>query len=525
MAHEPRRGPWRLMVLAWALCTGVAQAQLPTQSVRFALWDVEVDGNTRLSPSAVERVLYPFLGEGKQLADIDAARAALEAAYHQAGYLTVLVDVPPQQLRQGHVRLVVTEGRIERLKIVGAAFHSPAVLRTRVGQLSEGQVPDFNALQMELAAVNTGDDLQVSPVLRPGHTPGTVEAELKVKDQLPLHGSVELNDRGGANTPRSRLSAALRYDNLWQQGHSLSLDLTTAPTRPGDTTTWHLSYLLPWGPGQLAVYGLHSSSAVNAVGGVDVRGAGDVLGTRWYGPAEEVAGGFSSWSGGLDRKDFKQSVRIGQDDGLSYDTPIRYTPWQLQWQMLRPVTGQEADRISLALNGALRGLGSHDAQFEDNRYQGRASYVYLRASLRGHLASDAGQLVWRAEAQVSNRPLVSNEQFALGGVDSVRGYLESAWAGDEGLSTQIEWWFKPMGPKDTSPGQFTPLLFVDGGLMHLSETLPQQASHASALGAGLGLRWTCGSRWQAAVDLAHALRVDPYGHRPVRLHSRLAMAF
>ncbi|NDF95115.1 MAG: hypothetical protein EB107_04675 [Proteobacteria bacterium] len=36
---------------------------------------------------------------------------------------------------------------------------------------------------------------RVTPSLRPGLEPGTVDIDLTVKDKLPLHGSVELSDR------------------------------------------------------------------------------------------------------------------------------------------------------------------------------------------------------------------------------------------------------------------------------------------------------------------------------------------
>src|SRR5690606_40821982 len=39
--------------------------------------------------------------------------------------------------------------------------------------------------------------------------------------------------------------------------------------------------------------------------------------------------------------------------------------------------------------------------------------------------------------QVSGRPLISNEQFSIGGWDSVRGYYESQELGDDGVSGQF----------------------------------------------------------------------------------------
>ena len=83
----------------------------------------------------------------------------------------------------------------------------------------------------------------MTPVLRPGKTPGTVEVDLKVKDELPLHGSLELNDRYSTDTSRLRLSAMLRYDNLWQKEHSFSLQYQTAPEKPGEVKVWSGTYL------------------------------------------------------------------------------------------------------------------------------------------------------------------------------------------------------------------------------------------------------------------------------------------
>ena len=48
-----------------------------------------------------------------------------------------------------------------------------------------------------------------SPELKPGVEPGTVDIDLNVKDKLPLHGSVELNNRYSADTTKLRLNANL----------------------------------------------------------------------------------------------------------------------------------------------------------------------------------------------------------------------------------------------------------------------------------------------------------------------------
>ena len=119
---------------------------------------------------------------------MDAARAALEDAYQDAGLLTVFVDVPEQRIDSGLVRLLVTEGRVERVRVTGARYFSQGYIRANTPALVEGGVPDFNPLQAQLGELNRGPDRQVQPLLRTGHAPGTMELALKVLDLAAVGG-------------------------------------------------------------------------------------------------------------------------------------------------------------------------------------------------------------------------------------------------------------------------------------------------------------------------------------------------
>jgi hemolysin activation/secretion protein len=101
--------PFRRILVA-ALLFGAAFAASATraQESRFDVLEFEIEGNTVLPALAIERAVYPFLGPGKTIDDVQGARAALEKAYQDAGYLTVVVDVPPQQVKGGKVVLAVT---------------------------------------------------------------------------------------------------------------------------------------------------------------------------------------------------------------------------------------------------------------------------------------------------------------------------------------------------------------------------------------------------------------------------------
>src|ERR1700677_2889286 len=101
--------------LAAAEATGAqAPAPPPAQSTpaAFDVLELRVQGNTVLDARSVESAVYPFTGPAKHMADVEAARAALERAYHDHGFGTVFVDIPEQSVDDGVVRLRVTEGRL-----------------------------------------------------------------------------------------------------------------------------------------------------------------------------------------------------------------------------------------------------------------------------------------------------------------------------------------------------------------------------------------------------------------------------
>lgn len=507
---RPRRGAAALLLAALLGATNPARAEAD----RFDVLEYVIEGNTVLAAARIEEAVYPHMGEGRSIQDVEAARTALERAYHDGGYLTVFVDIPEQEVAGGVVRLKVTEGRVERLRVSGSRYYSLGHIKTQVPDLAEGSVPYFPDVQKQLAALAAADR-RVTPVLRPGRTPGKVEAELKVDDRLPLHASVEINDRHSANTSRLRANANLRYDNLWQRGHSLALGVQTAPADVSESLVFSATYVAPLGRGDyLAAYAVHSESDVAAVGDVNVLGQGDILGLRWIRPLRARPGYSHSLTLGVDYKDFRESVVLQGADQVN--TPIAYLPFSLGYEgTLQQAAGQT--RIGATLGFAVRGLFDDDVEclpgvvmneFACKRYLARPNYAWLRLELKDSHAFAAGWgLASRVAAQVASGPLISNEQFTAGGVDSVRGYKESNSSGDDGWLAGLE--LRTPSLAGRVAGGMTDLTlyaFVEGASLRVREALPGQQSRFDLLGAGLGLRFAGKAGYRGSLDLAQAFR-------------------
>ena len=218
----------------------------PVRHVDIEAYDV--DGNTILDEDTIDAAVDPFLGPDKMREDVDGARQALQRAYQAAGYQSVVVEIPPQNVTNGIVKLHVVEAPVGRVRVVNSRYYVPSEIRSHVPSLQEGSVPNFKDTQQEIADLNRLPGQQVTPVLKPGQVPGTVDVDLQVKDELPVHASVELNNDHSTGTEPLRTIATVRYDNLWQLGNSISATWLRAPQDVKSGQVFAGSYLAPiWG--------------------------------------------------------------------------------------------------------------------------------------------------------------------------------------------------------------------------------------------------------------------------------------
>src|SRR5580698_7416920 len=129
-------------------------ATAPAPVKTFPVLEYQVEGNTLMRQIDIERAVMPYLGEGKTIKDVEAARQSLEKIYHDHGYQTVLVNIPQQEVSSGAVRLAVIEAPVGQVQIKGSRYHSLQEINATVPQLQGGVVPNFNEVQKELAQVN-----------------------------------------------------------------------------------------------------------------------------------------------------------------------------------------------------------------------------------------------------------------------------------------------------------------------------------------------------------------------------------
>jgi len=482
-------------------------AEKPEQ--HFAVDEYRVIGNTVLSNRDIERVLYPLLGPEKTIKDVETARIALETLYHDRGYGTVFVDIPPQSVSAGLVRLRVTEGRVEREQIGGAHYFPERDVIAALPAAKPGTVLHLSELQEQLSAVNTeSPDRSVVPILKAGSAPGTVDLSLQVNDHLPLHGSLEINNQASLDTSSLRSIASVSYGDLFGRFDTFALQYQFTPQNFDQVRVFAANYVFhPLESGlQPSFQYINSNSNVAAVGTLGVLGIGEITGLRLAYPFLATAGSNQSVTFGLDYKHFRNL--INQNATTSDDTPITYLNMSFAYAGL-----WRSDHLSttfdLAANAGPRGVVNNQNAFANDRAEGRDNYFYLRGDLAFEIKLPLDfRIRLRAAGQAAAEPLITNENFSIAGVDGVRGYLESEVLGDEGLKETVQVFSPGWHAHERVLGDA--FAFFDAGRTWVIDSLACEPSgtglHLRSVGGGFdvlpGEKVTGSFTWAKALDSA-----------------------
>lgn len=475
--------------------------------------EYRVIGARVLNEAEIGAAVYPYLGPGRTDRDVDAARAALEKAYHDKGYQTVGVMIPRQQIRHGVVFLQVVERKVGRLRVRGSRYFALDRIKQQAPSLTEGTVPNFNEITKDIVALNQWPDRRVTPELRPGVAPDTVDIDLNVKDTLPLHGNVELNNRYNANTTPLRLNGAVNYGNLWQLGHAAGFSFQIAPQNIEDARIFSGYYLVRF-PGvngfTVMIMGTKQDSNVSTLGGVASAGRGNILGARAMFALPDRPGFFQSASLGLDYKKFDEDVTIAD---TTISTPITYYPLSASYSATWVGKNDKGIGSTTELNGSvnflIRGTGSNLVQFDAKRFRAGGNYIYLRGDLSHTRDLPRGfQVFAKVQGQIADQPLINSEQYGGGGLSTVRGYLESDVLGDNAVIGTVElrspsllkYITKAAAKPEDKENEWRVYAFCDGGILTLNNPLPEQTSRFNLASVGVGSRMRIRDHFGGSID-------------------------
>jgi hemolysin activation/secretion protein len=270
------------------------------------------------------------------------------------------------------------------------------------------------------------------------------------------------------------------------------------------------------------------STVVASLGASTLFGKGTIYGVRRSFIMDLRTGVFQLLTLGADYKDLDDTTDTA---GVLDKTPIKYLPLSASWLGVFS-DGPDEWQLGSTLAGGLRGLVNKQTEFDNKRDQASASYGLLRLDARLDRKLPWLGLRLRAalETQWTRDPLISNEQFVLGGADSVRGYREAEGVGDIGLRSALQLSTPDLAPRLgwTRLGSLSAHVFIEGAVAHLLEPLPEQLHRTRLLGTGIGAQLGLKGLvpLNLSLDLAWPLlKRGDLGGEGLRLHANASIGF
>ncbi|HEY1787135.1 MAG TPA: POTRA domain-containing protein [Verrucomicrobiae bacterium] len=209
---------------------------------RFDVEHYVISGNSVLSQHTIAATLTNIdgaFGTNVSFEGVKTVVEQLQEAYHDRGYLTVSVTLPQQKLANQTVEIQVLEGRLSAVNVVGNNYFSSNNVMRALPSLRNDIVIDAPVLEGELNRANANQDRQIIPIVGPGPTPGSSVLTLRVKDRLPLHAKVDLDNQSSPGTPDLRVNASAVYNNLWQLEHSIGFQYGFSPEEYKQAGQWN----------------------------------------------------------------------------------------------------------------------------------------------------------------------------------------------------------------------------------------------------------------------------------------------
>lgn len=464
---------------------------------RFLVKRVRIDGVTAFDPCALDAVRSRYVGLELSMDDLRTLASDLERLYRSRGYFLARARVPVQEIVDGEVRVLVVEGRYGRVRVEGNRHYSSCFVREFFAPAREEGIIRDRSLERSMLMLNEFPDLMVRSVLVRGKAPGTTDVILKAEDSWPAHLGIDYNNYGNRMVGRNRVAASLWAANGIMEGDSLFVR-GLFPFPSGSDPFVQVDYGAPTNNRGHRV-GLRYSGADTRVGReltvLDIRGEADLYGLAYRLPLERSLCSSSDVVLGLAGKNVKNfifgSFPFARDEIRALT--LAYASSQVDGCTRSVFNTVLTQGLGTALGGSPNGSAL------SSRVGAGNGFTKLEVDLaRIHRLSSKRFLLLRATGQVAGRALTVPEQFSLGGSDSVRGFVQSEYLGDDGYNVSADYRVTLLERKRALVQLAA---FADHGGAKLQNAQVGERTSRFLTGAGLGVRASAGSSTAARIDV------------------------
>lgn len=435
---------------------------------------VAVDDVEGVPAAALQRAVAPYVGRPLSQQLIAEARAAVVAAFRDAGRPFVSVTPPPQEVTSGVLQLQVVPYRLGEIRsrdtATGAADPALATAAHAARlRAQSGQLVDADQLSEDIDWLNRFPYRQINGVFEPGSRPGDTDLTLNITRQKPWR------VYGGYANSGSKATGYDRYFVGFSAGVEALRDLTLSYQLTGSEDLWRVPSKGRLAGDRWPGYVSHAGRiAIPTFARQGIEVAPNFVATRqetfdrvlsfrnttfelpvlyrsaasniWSGaPSQlEVFGGVSfKWT---ERHTAYDAINLARGDAATFNLLLGASRF---WRGGDGAANSLDVRVVVNPGGVLPGNKGRIWSSQTNGRVDSAQYVYGVAEFTRATPLDAiavfknFSLNTGITALLGGKALPDTEQLALGGVSATRGYSSSDGAVDAGIVLRNEFRLPP----------------------------------------------------------------------------------
>ena len=472
----------------------IQPAELPNIPGTVTVDRFEVIGSTVFSKQELDAVLKDFVGRPLTFSQLLQARSAVSQLYISKGYITSGALIPLQTLSGSVVRILVIEGKLESINVVGTRRLNSNYIRSRLANSTRGPLNEKRLLEALQLLQLSGQIENISAELQAGSRAGFNLLLVRVKEAKTFQAGIFTDNSRSPSVGSWRRGVQLGEANLLGLGDSASLIYTNTQ----GSNAVDLSYTLPVNSRNGTVSFQLSRSKSNIVespfDALDIEASSRTYELTYRQPIVQTPRTEIAIGIGASRRESDTSL-LGEDFPLSPGADARGRTRVSALRLFQDFT-QRGERDVLAARSQFSlGVGAFGATASSSEPDGQ--FLAWRGQLQYvRLLAPQMLLVVRSDVQLAGGELLPIEQFGLGGPDTVRGYRQDVLLADSGIFSSAELRYPILRTADKKGVlQVTP--FVDFGNVWTMGGGRAAIEANTLLSAGLGLRWQYGERWTA----------------------------